>query len=401
VESEVVGQVNRVLGQEVRCPLCRVGAGPDGRCPDCGQDLAPLSYLRSRAALLYNRALELIRSGDDERAAHQLEAALAEDDTLVDAWVVLGKLRARAGRRDEARHAFGSALALQADHPGARTALDALAPRRRWWPALVAAGVAAAVVVLVVAWPRAAPVAVTEAPVGFLAVTARGDAVELAGPVPDEPTRAGFTAAARAAAGSRTVVDSLVVDPSSAVQPGLDATDVGRIVGALGSERGVVMSGTHLVLSGTVPDEPARASAVAALRAAVPGSEVDDRMGIGTVDDGTTRLQAAVAAVQSVGPILFPAGQGQLGPRGSATVRSIARLLVGVEGVTIQVDGYAAPPAGPGVQEISDQRGRAVRDALVAAGVDPASIVATGRGAAAPRPTAAASRRVEISVRPA
>ena len=107
---------------------------------------------------------------------------------------------------------------------------------------------------------RSAPVATTEVPVGFLAVTARGDAVELAGPVPDEPTRAGFTAAARAAARSRTVVDSLVVDPTSTVPPGLDAAAVGRLVGALGSasDSGVVLSGTRLVSSGTVPDDATR-----------------------------------------------------------------------------------------------------------------------------------------------
>jgi outer membrane protein OmpA-like peptidoglycan-associated protein len=305
------------------CPLCGVAPQPDGRCPDCGQDLAPLSYLQARPALLYNRALDLVAAGDPERAARHLEAALAEDDTLVDAWTVLGKLRARSGRADDARRALAAALVLRPDHAGARAALAGL------------------------------------------------------------DARAAAEAEARRRARRRRLLAPVAV--------GLAAAGVATaLVLTLAPARPQAAPQAAATTGATAAPEPT----------APPTSESTTPPTTGA--DEAARLNSAVAAVLQVSPLLFPVGQTQLGPRGRATVAAVAGLLKGAGAVTVQVDGYAASSlANDQAQAVSEQRAAAVRDALVAAGVDRAKVVARGLAGTNPRENAQASRRVEISVRPA
>jgi outer membrane protein OmpA-like peptidoglycan-associated protein len=303
-----------VPAPDLRCPLCRLPAQADGSCPDCGQDLAPLAHLQARPALRYNRALGLVAAGDDEAAQWQLEAALAEDEDLVDAWVVLGKLRARDGRADAARAALDQARARDPEHQGARTALAAL------------------------------------------------DARQEAAAVDDRARHR--RRLALAVLGALTLVTVLVV--------------------------------------ALLPGRPAPAPPVPAAGTTVPGVTVEDQLRVEpTAPDPTARLAAAVAAVQMAAPVLFPAGQVTLDPRGLTTVQAIAGLLTDAGEVTIQVDGHAAPTPGDGAQAVSDQRAGSVRDALIAAGVDATKITTRGLADTRPRETLDSSRRVEIMVIPA
>lgn len=396
-----------------RCPLCNFAAGNDGTCPDCGQDLSPLTYLTERPSALYNRGLELAAAGDDDGAARHLEAALAENPALTDAWVVLGKIRARAGDVDTARRVLAEAVRRDPSHRGAAAAsaaLDARAAReravlrsrrllRRALLALLVAGLAIAAVV-VSALASRSPVALPSPPAAFLAMSGHDGIVELTGIVPDETTRSQVAAAARSASEVRSVADSLVVDTATATPQPLGAGAVSKLAAAVAtgpSEINLFISGSHLVASGAIADEQAHRSLVGAIETAATGLHIDDRLTISSGNADAERLNAAVAAIQAVGPIRFGAGKVTLDPAGKATVSAIAGLLTGVKGVRIEVDGYAARAPGlPNTaQAVSNQRAKSVADALAAAGVDPSLISAHGQGDTMPR----IGRRATVDVR--
>ncbi len=109
------------------CPVCAVAPAP-GRteCPDCGEDLAPLMWLQSQRALLFNEGLRLAKLGQDDAAIRLLEEACAFSSQSGDALVVLGKLYVRKGRLNEARRVWEKCLALEPDHAGASRALAQL-----------------------------------------------------------------------------------------------------------------------------------------------------------------------------------------------------------------------------------------------------------------------------------
>jgi peptidoglycan-binding protein ArfA len=110
---------------------------------------------------------------------------------------------------------------------------------------------------------------------------------------------------------------------------------------------------------------------------------------------------ATVAALASAGTITFDADSAALTGASALTVARAAQILGTGAGAGVVITGYAADTPGPAVvaQHLSEQRASVVADALVSAGVDRARIVASGRGAANPLATPAASRRVEISLR--
>lgn len=421
-----------MLGQAVRCPLCGQAPDASGACQDCGQDLAPLAYFRSLPTVNYNRALDLAAAGNVDKAVRLLDAALAEDPELVDAWVVLGKLHGRAGRAGDARHAFAAALAVDPRHNGARVALtgmdavetsdSALVRRgrtqRRWLVAglaavLVGLGVVAGLVVLqpwvvgIEASRESGAGPIETAQPGFLAISVRQGEVVLAGQVASESLRAELVTAVGTAAGGRSPIDAMIVDVAAGPVPGLDVRLVTDLVSALTApptgNRTVIFGGSQVVLAGAVADPAARAGLLEAVRRALPGVAVDGQLVVGEeVAEGgrVMELNAALAAVQSVNPISFSPQGADLPPQSAATVVLIAELLRGEGQVSVRIEGHAAQTSGSAENAllVSEQRAAAVRDALVAAGVDPATITARGLGDAFPLDSAPASRRAEVSV---
>lgn len=109
---------------------------------------------------------------------------------------------------------------------------------------------------------------------------------------------------------------------------------------------------------------------------------------------------AVAAALASAGTVTFDADRADLTGPSANTVERIAHILGTGAGPRIVLTGYAADAPGPAVvaQRLSEQRASVVADALVSAGIDRSRVVATGRGAADPLATPAASRRVEISL---
>lgn len=410
-----------MIDQEIRCPLCRLAPDAAGTCPDCGQDLAPLTYLAVAPALAYNTALAQADAGDDDGAVRSLQQAVAQDEGFLDAWMVLGKLHARNGRADEARRAWGAVLAVDPAHQGAteasarldETVAGSVGSRRRGW---LVGGLAVLPVLAVVAglllWRPGGPAGGEAGEVGdergFFAVVSRGDEVLLAGPVLDDGRRLAYLDAAASAAAGRRTIDSMLVDPNTVPVPDLEPEVVAAVVGALVSGplggRSVILGGPQVVLTGAVPDEGARAAFVAALRAALPAAVLDDQLAVGPVSatGDAARQGATLLAVQSASPIRFgPQGVG-LSPPGRATVALVADFLRREPQLSVWVDGHAARTASGSPENaarVSQDRAAAVRDALLAAGIGPERLSVRAQADGFPLGTAAASRRVEISVR--
>ena len=116
---------------------------------------------------------------------------------------------------------------------------------------------------------------------------------------------------------------------------------------------------------------------------------------------GTLPAADQVAALTAASPVLFAPDSAELGPDAAGTVRAIAEALAAAPDASVLLVGHVADTPGPPetAQLLSEQRAEAVADALVAGGVDRARITTVGRGAAEPRDTRAASRRVEFEIR--
>ena len=80
------------------CPVCdsELTAGA-AQCPKCRTDLRLFSPASAIALEFYNEGLDLARLGDRHGGIDKMQGALAADPTLVDAYIVLGKLIAQAG----------------------------------------------------------------------------------------------------------------------------------------------------------------------------------------------------------------------------------------------------------------------------------------------------------------
>lgn len=155
------------------------------------------------------------------------------------------------------------------------------------------------------------------------------------------------------------------------------------------------------------PGDTAVATAVAPDRAVTvagaPAGRADDGSAPTAPAPTAGTLPAAdqVAALTAASPVLFAPDSAELGPDAAGTVRAIADALAAAPDASILLVGHVADTPGPpeGAQLLSEQRAEAVADALVAGGVDRARITTVGRGAAEPRDTRAASRRVEFEIR--
>lgn len=109
--------------------------------------------------------------------------------------------------------------------------------------------------------------------------------------------------------------------------------------------------------------------------------------------------RATTAAALAALPVTFAADSAAL--TDSATVRQVADVLYSDPAANVLLVGYSADTPGPPevAQQLSERRAAAVADALAGAGVDRTRLATVGRGESDPRPTVAASRRVEIRIR--
>jgi nucleoid-associated protein YgaU len=95
-------------------------------CPNCKSDLFPLAVLDSLGANLYRSGLELAREGQVPQAIEALQSATAYAPHQSQAWTLLGKLHAQAGRYPEALQAWDRARQFMPED-GQLTDLEAAA----------------------------------------------------------------------------------------------------------------------------------------------------------------------------------------------------------------------------------------------------------------------------------
>gem|GEM_PF-5132135 len=99
----------------MRCPQCHTENRDDQDvCYHCGQEMGLLRLVVSRARNHFNAALEHAERDRLGEAIIELEHTLELDASFVDAWMVLGTLRARQGQLEEAQRCWAKALSL--DH---------------------------------------------------------------------------------------------------------------------------------------------------------------------------------------------------------------------------------------------------------------------------------------------
>lgn len=256
---------------------------------------------------------------------------------------------------------------------------------------------------------------------GDLRADLRDGDLLLTGEVGSEAERGAVVGAARAAAGSATVVDGLTVAPGATLPGGLDPAAVGRAAGVLTGVAGEDLAltvgtgadgGPVLTLTGAVAAAADAETARAALREAVPGGAVDDRLVVGGAPvpvppdadlgpAGRAALQAEIDALVAAAPITFRPDSPALTPAGARTVQRIVALVAAAPGARLQVDGFVATGPGRGqltAQELSDLRARTVRDALVDGGVPAGRVSTAGRGEGDAPAAGDAGRRVAVTV---
>lgn len=97
----------------MKCPHCQTENRPDrGVCYHCEADISLLCTVVNKARNHFNTALELAGRDRTTEAIGELKSALELDSAFAQAWVVLGTLHAREGRRDEAVALWNRALSL-------------------------------------------------------------------------------------------------------------------------------------------------------------------------------------------------------------------------------------------------------------------------------------------------
>lgn len=119
-----------------------------------------------------------------------------------------------------------------------------------------------------------------------------------------------------------------------------------------------------------------------------------------TAQDLEQELNALVAA----SPVRFEPGSAVLTPESNAVVAELAELVLGLDGISLEVVGHTDSDGGaPPNQRLSEDRANTVRLALVLLGLDPDQVTARGVGETEPIlvdgvEDAEASRRVEFLV---
>lgn len=229
--------------------------------------------------------------------------------------------------------------------------------------------------------------------------------ITLSGTVQTDEQRATLVTSAHSQVDPANVIDELVVDGDAKIaQANIDR--LGAVVAALAPnlvDGEVSLVGDRVSLSGTYLNDDADAALqeVGADQAA----EVD--LITRGVADATTAaaLQTELNDFVRENPILFEANSAQLTAESGAVVEQLAARAARLDGTTIVVVGHTDSDGNTATnQRLSENRAAAVLDALVARGLDAATMSSDGRGSTAPvtdesgTEDKAASRRVEFEV---
>ena len=206
-------------------------------------------------------------------------------------------------------------------------------------------------------------------PVRF-ALTRSGDAITLAGALPNVTHRDRIVSQARDLWGADNVIDELAVDASVEEPQWLAGLPDALRLFDQRTERGTFsIDGGQLVIGGRVFTESTRVALVAGLESSLVGLPVDDRLEV-QPPTSTAELQETLDLAVLEHVVEFEADKATLTPLGRSVLDEIYELLAGQPAVRIEISGHT-DHQGSGAYnlDLSRQRARAARDYLIGKGL--------------------------------
>lgn len=226
----------------------------------------------------------------------------------------------------------------------------------------------------------------------------------VSGAVADEAARDVLVLAATAAAGDR--FDNQLTVDSAATLDADGAADLATLITALAAELvsgSAGFDGEALSLRGVYANDAGATRAEAAAAAVGAGIEIERRPD--ATPEQAAALETELNEFVRANPITFAPGSAVLDESAGAVIDQLAARLVTLGGLSVVVEGHTDSDGQAATNRaLSEQRAGAVVQALVAGGVDPATITAQGFGSDEPVLTPSgvedktASRRVEFQI---
>ncbi len=213
----------------------------------------------------------------------------------------------------------------------------------------------------------------------------RGDRISLTGLVPSEDRRSGLVADAVATWGEGNVEDGLTVD-GDADASGWPLSFAG-LMGALksrGLDVDLSLLGNKLSVKGNLLSELTRDRLLGALRAALPGIEIEDGLELREAQGEAETLQAALDKNLRGKLIEFASGSDRLTPRGQAVLDELAEVLRQSDG-RVELSGHTDSQGADQMNlDLSRRRSAAAAAYLVTKGFQADRFTTVGFGESRP-----------------
>ncbi len=237
-----------------------------------------------------------------------------------------------------------------------------------------------------------------------LSIFRNGKDFTLSGMLPDLNVKNSLLAALKTALGPAVNLIDKVDIAAGAHAPSFDG--FGALFKAAGDipDFHFTVEGNTLTLTGTAPNEEAKAAVEAAAKAGWPNLQIINNITIKGAAPSCDNLQSTVDANLAV-PIKFQTGSAALAADGQAQLAPVIGAVKGCPDAKLTVVGYTDNTGNDAVNiPLSESRAKAVADYLVAQGVPAGSVSSKGAGSADPIATndteagKAQNRRTEIKV---
>lgn len=195
-----------------------------------------------------------------------------------------------------------------------------------------------------------------------LSLTLSGDGYTLSGVVPNDAIAAELKSAA---ASLGAVAGGLKVDPEVGTADWLAVLP--KLIPSLNGVRDLALSvdGDSVAIGGKLATQGAVDLVTGLVEPAVPGLALDN-----TLKVDSTALTTEQADEVDAANVYFPRGSSTLDAKGKAALLKLADVLLQVPGVELEIGGHAGPADPARGKILSDERVAAVKDFLVASGVD-------------------------------